>query len=287
MTVTVINGPTAAAEADDHPPRSRLADYAGLAIGIGPLVLLYLASLFAPLPYSPTTPDTSVISLAPSAKHWFGTDASGFDVFSRTIDAARIDLPLAIGGTLIALLIGVPIGLAVSSEGWISNAVMRAVDAMQSLPLLIVAVAVVSLAGNHIGDVVFAIVLVTTPGFIRLVRGGALVVRKTRYVEAAVASGSRRSRILRVHVLPNVMDLVLAQFALGVGISVVVIAGLNFLGVGVAPPTPTWGSMISVGAGVINLGQWWVAVFPSMAILLVVVCVNIAARAVEDLTRAR
>lgn len=268
-------------------PKTARTDYVRLVLGLGPVVALYLASLVAPLPFSPTTPNTNVISIAPNSVHWFGTDASGFDVFSRTIASARLDLPLAFGGVLIAMLIGVPIGLAVSSETWVSNIVMRAVDALQSLPLLIVAVAVVALAGNHIGDVLFAIVLVIAPGFIRIVRAGALVIRSKRYVEAAIANGSRPARILRVHVLPNVLNLILTQLALGVGFAIVVIAGLNFLGVGANPPTPSWGGMVNTGAGVIDQGQWWVAVFPSLAILLVVVCVNITARAIEDLTRAR
>ncbi|WP_020638727.1 ABC transporter permease subunit [Amycolatopsis balhimycina] len=268
-------------------PKSPRGDYIRLALGLGPIIGLFLASVFAPLPYAPTTPDTSVISVAPNGSHWFGTDANGFDVFSRTIEAARIDLPLAFGGVLLAMVIGVPIGLAVSKESWLSNIVMRGVDALQSLPLLIVTVAVVALAGDHFYDVILAMVLVIAPGFIRLVRAGAVVIRSKRYVEAATATGSSEARILRVHVLPNVLNLVLTQLTLGVGLAIVVIAGLNFLGVGVDPPTPTWGGMIFDGAGVINQGQWWVALFPSLAILVVISCVNLTARVVEDLTQAR
>jgi peptide/nickel transport system permease protein len=287
MSVTPISGTLADVEAKERTPRSKVSDYAALIIGIAPIVLLLLAALFLPLPYSPTHPNVAAISQAPSSSHIFGTDASGFDIFSRTINAARVDLPLAVGGTLLAMLIGVPIGLAASSESWGSNAVMRVVDAVQSLPLLILALAIVTLAGNHIGDVLVAIVIVTAPVFIRLVRSGALVIRNSRYVEAAVASGARPVRVLRVHVLPNVMNLVLTQFAIGVAVSIVVIAGLNFLGVGVSPPTPTWGSMIATGAGVIDQGQWWVALFPGLAILLVIVSFNAIARAIEDLASAR
>ena len=291
MSVTPISGALAPAEAAEHaaehPRRSKWSDYRLLALGIVPLVLLYIAALLLPLPFSPTHPNPGAISLSPSATHVFGTDASGFDIFSRTIAAARVDLPLAIGGTLVAMMIGVPIGLAASSEGWGSNVIMRGVDATQSLPLLIVALAIVSLAKNHIGDVLIAIVIVTAPVLIRLTRSGALVVRNSRYVEAATASGCGRARLLRVHVLPNVLNLILAQCALGIAVAIVVIAGLNFLGVGVSPPTPTWGSMISTGAGVIDQGQWWVALFPGLAILLVIVCCNLIARAIEDLMQAR
>lgn len=269
--------------------RSRAArrDWIRIACGLGPIVILYLASVFAPLPYSPTAPDTLAISQPPGGAHWFGTDASGFDIFSRTIAAARVDLPLAVGGVLLALLVGVPIGLAVATENWRSNIVMRGVDALQALPLLIVAVALVALAGNHISSVLLPLVLVLAPGFIRVVRAGAVVVLSKRYIEAAVANGSRRSRVLRVHVLPNVSGLILAQFTLAIGLAIVAIAGLNFLGVGASPPTPSWGSMVYTGAGVIDQGQWWVALFPILAILLVVTCFNVAARALEDLTKER
>lgn len=287
MSVTSISGPLAEHEADQQSPRSKLGDYVALAVGLTPILVLYLAALLLPLPYSPTHPDVAALSLAPSSSHIFGTDASGFDMFSRTIAAARVDLPLAVVGTLISAAVGVPIGLIASSESWTSNAIMRVVDAVQSLPLLIVALAIVTLAGNHIGDVLIAIVLISAPVFIRLVRGGALVVRNARYVEAAVASGASSARILRVHVLPNVMNLVLTQFAIGIAVSIVVIAGLNFLGVGVSPPTPTWGSMISTGAGVIDQGQWWVALFPGLAILLVITCFNAVARAIDQLSQAR
>lgn len=253
-----------------------------LVAALAPVIVFYLVSLFVPLPYSPTQPDTTAISLAPSAVHLFGTDASGFDVLSRTIASARLDLPLAIGGTLIAFVIGVPIGLLVSSEGWMSNSVMRGVDALQALPLLIISVAVVTLAGNNIADVIFAIVLVGTPAFIRLVRSGALVVRKSRYVDAAITVGCSPFRVLRVHVFPNVLPLVLVQCSIGVAQAIIVIGALNFLGVGVSPPTPSWGSMISTGAGVIGEGYWWVAFFPALAILLMVVCLNTAARAVDE-----
>lgn len=286
MTVALETAPTEE-KAEKGRRHSVLLDYAGLAVGLAPIVLLYLASRFAPLPFSPTQPNADQVSLAPSAAHWFGTDASGFDVFSRTINAAGTDLPLAVGGTLVALLIGVPVGLIASSQNWVASVIMRAIDALQALPLLILAVALVAIAGNNLSSVVVAIVLVSAPGFVRLVRSGALVVRRTRYVEAAIAMGCSTERILRVHVLPNVMSLILAQASLGVATAVVVIAGLNFLGVGTHPPDPTWGSMVSEGAGVVAQGQWWVALFPSLAIVLVIICLNAAARAAEDLTKAR
>jgi len=266
--------------------QTRRASLIAVVFGVLPVVLLYLAS-FLPFEFSPTTPDAASVLLAPSSVHWFGTDASGFDVFSRTFSAAQLDLPLAIGGTVVAALIGVPIGLLVSEETVASNAVMRVVDALQALPLLIVAIAIVSLSGRNLVMVILAIVLVAGPNFVRLTRSGAIVVRNMRFVEAAQSVGASRSRVMFVHILPNVAGLVLAQFVLAIGMALVVIAALNFIGVGVTPPTPSWGSMVSAGAGVIGQGAWWVAFFPSLAIVIVVSSLSFAARNVEELLKAR
>ena len=285
MVDTTMTGATQLAKT--KPSWRRYRDYAGIIGGALPIVLLLLAAFFLPLPYSPTTPDPSAVDLAPSAQHWFGTDGSGFDVFSRTIASARIDIPLALGGSLLALIIGVPLGLLASSDRWYAHLIMRVVDVLQSLPLLIISIALVSLAGNSIGNVIFAILLVGTPGFIRLIRSGALIVRKSRFVDAAIAMGCTPFRVLRVHVLPNVLNLALVQFTLAASTAIVVIAGLNFLGVGVAPPTPTWGVMIRAGADVIGQGYWWVALFPSLAVVVVVVSLNGMSRALDDLVARR
>jgi len=266
--------------------RSRRVAVLGIALGALPIVLLYVLG-FVSFPFSPIQPDSSAVLLAPNATHLFGTDASGFDVFARTFRSAQLDIPLAFGGTLLAALIGVPIGLITSSEGVGSTVIMRIVDALQALPLLIVAIAIVTLSGRNIGTVVFAIVLVTAPNFIRLVRGGALVVRGMRYVEAAASLGASKVRIYFVHVLPNVAGLVLAQLTLSVGMAIIIIAALNFLGVGVPPPTPTWGGMIKDGSGVIVQGAWWVALFPSLAVVALIASLAFVARQVEDLLRTR
>jgi len=202
-------------------------------------VLLYLAG-YATFKYSPIAPDALHQLQAPSAAHLFGTDNSGFDVFSRVFLAARLDLPVAISATLIAALIGVPIGLVASAENRLTNLLMRLVDALQALPLLIVAIATVTLAGNSQFNVVGAIVLVSTPGFIRLTRSAAIVVRHSRFIEAAQAYGASAARVLFNHILPNILGIVLTQFTLAVGVSIVLIAGLSFLGLGTPPPFPSW-----------------------------------------------
>jgi ABC-type dipeptide/oligopeptide/nickel transport system permease subunit len=257
--------------------------YSGLIVAIGPLLLLLLASLFLPLPYSPIEPNVDQLAQAPGPTHLLGTDASGFDVFSRIIAAAKHDLPLAVGGTLAALLIGLPLGLLASARGWVGGSVMRGVDALQAFPLLVISVAIVTLAGNRIEAVIFAIVLVNAPAFIRLVRSEAIVLRESRFVEAAIAIGCAPSRVMGVHILPNVLGLVLVQSSLSAASAIVVIAALNFLGVGVSPPEPTWGSMVQIGANKIAQGFWWMSLFPGLVVFVVVSCLNLTASSLNNL----
>jgi len=238
------------------------------------LLLMLLAGFFAPLPFDPVKPDPSSVTLPPSGVHWFGTDLSGFDVFARTIASAAHVLPLVIVGTLLSIVVGVPCGLLASSRGRGAEVLVRALDGFQAFPLLVLAIALVTLAGNNLWSVVIAIGVVNTPRFMRLVRSQALVVRETRYIEAATAVGCSPTRVMLRHVFPNVVDSIAAQASLAAAYSVIVIASLNFLGIGVSRPTPTWGSMIQDGAQTVSQGYWWMIVFPSLAVLIAVVCFN-------------
>jgi peptide/nickel transport system permease protein len=253
----------------------------GIAVGGGVLALLLLASFFAPLPYGPTTPDPTNVLQEPSAAHIFGTDANGFDVFSRVVAAGQRDLPLALIGTLASLVIGLLIGLPLSSKSRWSERLMRALDAFQSFPLIVLSVTIVSLTGNNIQNIVYAIVIINGPRFIRLIRGEALSIRDGRFIEAAVATGARPRRIVFRHIMPNVVDVCLVQCSLTAANAVIVIAALNFLGVGVSPPDPTWGSMVQVGAQGISTGQWWVAIWPGVAIFIAIASLNVLANGIQ------
>lgn len=245
---------------------------------------IVVAALFAtvwwlPLPASPTALDPFSVLQAPSAEHWFGTDANGSDVFSRVVAAGRLDMSLALAAALIAGLIGVPVGIVASARTRVAGAIVRSLDLFQSFPLILVAIIVVALMGNSIRTVVLALILVLVPQFIRLVRADALVVQETRYVEAARSLGASSTRITFVHVLPNVIGTVVTQFSLAVSTGTVAIAALTFIGIGVTPPTPSWGGMIRAGAGSIASGQWWVALTPGAALLAWVAAFNVFARA--------
>jgi peptide/nickel transport system permease protein len=259
----------------------------GATIGATILLLLLLVGFFLPLPYDPTTPDVTAILKAPSASHIFGTDVTGFDVFSRTIASARRDLPLALIGTLLSLVVGVPLGLLASSKAWYSGWLMRGLDVFQAFPLVIIAIAVVTLTGNHIGNVVVAIAVINAPRFMRLVRSEALSLRESRFVEAAHSIGASPARVMVRHMLPNVTGVILVQVSLAAANAIIVIASLNFLGVGVSPPDPTWGSMIQQGAEDVTTGEWWTVAFPGLAVLIAVLSFNLVADGLEHMTESR
>ena len=250
-----------------------VARHGGIAAGLAVLVILLLAALFAPLPYDPNSPSSSSL-LPPSGEHWLGTDRSGFDVFSRTIAAGRLDLPLALIGTLLSLIIGVPVGLAASAKGRWSEGIMRGLDVFQAFPLLVLAIVIVSLTGNNLRTVVLALVLINAPRFVRLTRSEALSVRESRFMEAANAMGASWSRLLWRHLLPNISGSILAQASLGAANAIVVIAALSFLGIGTSPSDASWGAMIRSGSQTMATGQWWIAFGPGIAVFITVLSFN-------------
>lgn len=249
----------------------------GIVLGLVTLAMILLAAFVAPLPADPRLPDAAAILRGPDLDHWLGTDRSGFDVFSRTIAAGRLDLPLALGGTLVSLVLGVPVGLAASAKGRWDETIMRGLDVFQAFPLLVLAIVLVTLTGNNLRNVVVAIVLINAPRFIRLTRSEALAVRESRFMEAAHAMGASRSRVLWRHLLPNISGSIIAQASLSAANAIVVIAALSFLGIGTSPSDPSWGSMIRSGSQTMATGQWWVAFGPGLAVFVTVLSFNAVA----------
>ena len=274
-----------AAAAALPPVRRRRRGLASLGLIVGAVLLgaILLAALFLPLRYGPTDINSAATSQAPSGAHWFGTDKVGEDVFARTIRAGRADLPLALGGTALASLVGVLGGLAVSAKSRWSEWIMRGLDAFQSLPLLILTLALVVIAHDNLFMVAVAIALVSGPFYIRIIRSQAIVVRESRYVEAALASGASPGRVMVRHMLPNLRTIILAQTALTGAVALLIVASLSFLGVGVTPPTPSWGSMIRSGSTVLVTGQWWTVLFPGLALFLCIISFNLIADGLRDL----
>ncbi|WP_320669056.1 ABC transporter permease [Patulibacter defluvii] len=256
--------------------------HGGLIAGCVILLLMLAAAFVAPLPFDPLSPTIADTLKEPGGGHWFGTDRVGFDVFSRTIYSARRDIPLALASTMVSVVLGVPLGLFAASGKW-GERFMRVVDVVQALPTIVIAIVIVQLMGGGAIVIIGAIAVVNVPRFTRLVRGEAISLREMRFVEAAVALGSSRSRILVNHILRNAYGIVLVQASLVAANSIIVIAALNFLGLGFSPPEPTWGSMIQDGAQNMAQGQWWMATFPGIAVFVAVMSFNLIADGLEHL----
>ncbi|MFK0334351.1 ABC transporter permease [Rhizobium sp. NPDC090275] len=214
--------------------------------------------------------------------HWFGTDSSGFDVFSRVLCAPRIDLSIALAANCLAMLMGIPFGLV---AGYFRNPLtefmMRASDVLQSFPVFISAMILVALGGQSIINVVLALSLLYAPIYVRLTRTEVLTQKSRGMVEASRAIGQSEMMIALKHVLPNSLGPALVQSSVTIGFAILLTAGLSFVGAGVRPPSPEWGLMISTGANDIVLGQWWTSVFPGIAISLTVFSFAVIGDAME------
>lgn len=249
------------------------------ALGYFLVASIIILALVAPLiaPFDPEEANAAITLASPSASHWLGTDISGMDIFSRIIYSARIDLVIAVLGTCFSILIGGPLGLiagyfsgARGLWGWISEIMMRVADVLQAFPVFVLAIALVAALGQSARNVILAIAFVNAPIYLRLLRTQALSLRERRFVDAARVAGNGELRIVFRHVLPNAVAPAIIQASVNMGWSVLLTAGLSFVGAGVRVPTPEWGSMIAVGAQNMITGQWWPAVFPGIAIALTV-----------------
>jgi peptide/nickel transport system permease protein len=248
-------------------------------LGYAIVLIAVVAGILAPLvaPFSPIEADPSHFLEPPSWQHLFGTDAVGMDIFSRTIYAPRIDLTIAITGTLLSAIAGSFTGALVGyfSAGrgirvWLSYAVMRAADVLQAFPVFVFAIALVASFGQTIQTVVLAIAFVNAPIYLRLMRAQVMSIREMRYVEASLVAGLSDFRTILRHIVPNAMSPVLAQLSINVGWAILLTAGLSFIGAGVRAPTPEWGSMIAMGFQNVVTGQWWPSVFPGLALAITV-----------------
>ena len=240
------------------------------------------------MPYDPVAADTSAILQAPSAAHWFGTDANGMDVFSRVIYGAIYAFGIAFPAVAVAMLIGVPVGLLTGYlGGWADEVLMRGFDAMRVFPSIILALAVVAAAGPSLFNVVIVLGVLDAPVFARLVRAEVLALRAGGFMESAIAAGNPLGRLLFVHLMPNTLQGTLAQAAVRAAWAVRIATTLAFLGLGVQPPTPEWGTMIRQGAEYMVTGQWWIGVFPGIALILLSLGLNLAGDGIADLMDRR
>ncbi|MDO9710400.1 ABC transporter permease [Paracraurococcus lichenis] len=269
--------------------RARPGFVLGYAIVLSAVLLGLLAPLIAP--YDPIQADPAEFLQPPSLRHWFGTDAVGMDILSRVIHAPRIDLTIAVTGTVLSALAGGLLGAWLgyySRRGGMRSAiaylVMRIADVMQAFPVFVFAIALVASLGQSIQTVILAIAFVNIPIYLRLMRSQVLTIRDMRFVEASLVAGLSDARTILRHVIPNAMGPAIAQLSVNIGWSILLTAGLSFVGAGVRAPTPEWGSMIATGFQNVVTGQWWPSVFPGLALAITVFGFSLVGGSIEVLS---
>ncbi|HYB55287.1 MAG TPA: ABC transporter permease [Alphaproteobacteria bacterium] len=285
MTATAADTALAAASAPLPASRRRrwLRRYGLASLGAAIILAWILVALFAPLiaPYLPDTVEVTKRLQPPETAHWLGTDALGRDDLTRLIYGARISLSagfiVVIVGAVFGTLLG---GIAAYARGAVEELIMRATDLVLCFPPIILALAIAAALGIGTTNTIIAMLVVWWPKFARLARSLVLVQRSHEYVEAATVVGLTPARILLRHIIPNAIGPLVVLVTLDVGNAIITFAGLSFLGLGVVPPTPEWGSMVAEGRELVE--QWWVAAFPGLAILTIVLGFNFLGDGIRD-----
>jgi|TARA_B100000686_G_C16806032_1_gene990505 peptide/nickel transport system permease protein len=211
----------------------------------------------------------------PTPSSPFGTDQYGMDILSRVVNGARIDLMAGLSAAMLAAVVGMPLGAFAAYRGGIWDQIMlRTSESFQAFPVLILAMGIIAALGSSMLNMILVIALVNVPVYIRLTRSAVIPLREKDFILAARCAGLSDWKILRRHVLPNVAPVIVAQFSVNCAWAIQILAALSFVGLGVKLPTPEWGAMVRGGSDYILYGQWWVSVFPGLAILITVLTLN-------------
>jgi len=262
----------------------RVVKRKGAVIGLAMITAFIVLAIAAPLiaPYDPIATSWTLVRKPPSMAHWFGTDDLGRDVLSRVIFGARASLAAGAISVGIALSIGVPVGMLSGYRGgFIDALISRITDAMLACPFLILAIALAAFLGPSLGNAMIAIGISATPIFVRLTRGEVMGVKIEDYIDAARSVGDSNLRIAVVHILPNIMPALLVQATLSVAAAIIAEASLSFLGLGQHPPFPSWGSMLNAAQRFLTNAPW-MAIWPGLAIFLVVLSLNLLGDGLRD-----
>ncbi len=249
-------------------------------------VLIVIAAVLGPyiVPYDPLASDTAAALKGPSRAHWFGTDQLGRDVFSRVIAATRLDFIIAVFSVALVFLMGGLAGVAAGFYGgWTDRIVSRIADTIMAFPLFVLAMGIVAALGNTVQNIIIATAIVNFPLYARIARTEANVRREAGFVQAARLSGNGEARILLTQILPNIMPIMIVQMSLTMGYAILNAAGLSFIGLGVRPPDAEWGIMVAEGAAFMVSGEWWIAFFPGLALMIAVFCFNLLGDGLRDI----
>jgi len=256
-------------------------------IGLCLVVLFLFVAMIGPLIITHPEDIRGAIHLdqklkPPSSVHPFGTDEVGRDIYTQVIIGTRLSLQIGLIIILIAMGIGIPLGMAAGyMGGWLNEVIMRITDIFLSVPGLLLALAIVGALGPGIKNAMIALSLVWWPGYVRLVQGKTLALREESFVEAARSLGASKFRLLFFHLLPNCASPIIVKASMDMGMAILFAANLGFIGVGAQPPEPEWGAMISAGRNYLP-DHWWLATFPGMAILVTVLGFNLLGDGLRD-----
>ncbi len=292
--VLVLGGPAAAPAPARRSPLIALLGHTRYVLTQDPVtagsfalfLLLVLCAIVGPslVPYDPLASDTAQALGPPNAAHWFGTDQLGRDILSRVVVAARIDMAIAVFSVALVFVLGGVAGVAAGFfGGWTDRIVGRLADTIMAFPLFVLAMGIVAALGNTVTNIVLATAIVNFPLYARVARAEALVRRNAGYVQAARLTGNGEVRVVLTTILPNILPIMAVQMSLTMGYAILNAAGLSFIGLGVRPPTPEWGIMVAEGATTIMSGEWWVALFPGLALMLAVFCFNLLGDGLRDI----
>lgn len=258
-------------------------------LAFGMLAALILCAVLGPalVPYDPLASSDSILQ-PPSGAHWFGTDHLGRDVFSRVIVATRLDMAISIGAVALSFVAGSVLGCVAGYwGGWFDTIISRGLDMVMAFPLFVLAMGIVAALGNTVENVIYATAVINTPFYARVVRAEVNIRRDAGFVQAARLAGNSDMRVVALHIFPNALPPMMVQISLNMGWAVLNAAGLSFIGLGVRPPTPEWGIMVAEGANYIISGEWWLAVFPGLWLMLAVFTFNLLGDGLRDMADPR
>ncbi|MEM6660708.1 MAG: ABC transporter permease [Pseudomonadota bacterium] len=259
-------------------------------IAFAMLGFILFCAVFGPLlvPYDPLATNAANALQPPSAAHWFGTDQIGRDVFSRVIVATRLDLTISVLAVAISFVVGSILGAAAGYwGGWPDIVLNRILDTIMAFPLFVLAMGIVAALGNTVENIIYATAIINMPFYARLVRAEVNIRRDAGFARAAKLSGNSDLRVLAMHIFPNALPPMMVQVSLNMGWAILNAAGLSFIGLGVRPPTPEWGIMVAEGANFIVSGEWWLAVFPGLWLMMAVFTFNLLGDGLRDIVDPR
>ncbi|MBS3987460.1 MAG: ABC transporter permease [Erysipelothrix sp.] len=262
----------------------RLRKNKAAVVGLIILVILVIVAIFADViaPFDYTTQNLNAVLQKPNSTHWFGTDNFGRDIFSRVVYGSRISLRIGFIAVGIALIVGGSMGaIAGYFGGWFDTIVMRLVDIMLAVPTILLAISIVSVLGPGITNLMIAVGVSNVPTYARVVRASVLSIKETQYIEAARAMGSRDMTIIFKHVIPNTLAPVIVQSTIGVAGAILSAAGLGFIGLGIQPPNPEWGSMLNAGRHFIR-DHPHLTTYPGLAIMVTILSLNLLGDGLRD-----